>query len=243
MRVLIHSRLLPTGRPQPVFSAVFPHGLDLENVSEAALSGAAAHLGKNDLLPLVLVTLPNITPDLALLRSLRGGGFTGAILVLTPANTATAFLNAGADDVMMIPADPVELLARLSAVSRRSHGIPSESVQLNDLRIYLDGRHPEFGGQVLQLSAREYQILRYLALNVDRVVTKAAIYDALYALCAMPPFDKIIDVYICRLRRKFGKLTAEGSRFIQTVPGRGYRLTAPAAGLLKAELLKGSSAG
>lgn len=233
MRILIHSRPMPPPQKPPLFSAEFPNDLDLEAVSEAALKAVAAHLGQSSLLPLVLVSERDIAADLSLLRGLREAGFGGAILVLTPMPAATDFLNAGADDVMLIPADPVELRARLAAVERRSHGIRSEAVQLGDLRVYLDGRHPEFRGQIVQLSAREYQILRYLALNVERVVTKAAIYDALYALCAMPPFDKIIDVYICRLRGKFGKLTDQGNRFIQTVPGRGYRLTAPALGALK----------
>lgn len=227
MRVLLHSRNAAERPARSLFCSTFPAGLDFETVGETALKAAAAHLGQNDLLPVVLVADDDLSADLALIRSLRKSGFRGAIVVLAASKVATALLNAGADDVMVTPADPAEMLARLSAVTRRSHGIPAEAIELSDLTIYMDGRHPEVAGQSLPLSAREYQILRYLALNAGRVVPKAAIYDALYALCPMPPFDKIIDVYICRLRAKFAKSAAQGGRFIKTVPGRGYLLTAP----------------
>lgn len=225
MRALIHN-------PGAVsaLAGKLPSGFEVELAHEAALRAAAGRLGKSNLLPMILVSRGEAAAELDLIRHLRQDGFISTIMVLEANRSGvlvSAYLNAGADDVMHMPADSTELLARLSAISRRSHGIPTEAVRVGALQIYLDGRHPELAGTAIALSAREYQILRYLALNLERVVPKAAIYDALYALCAMPPFDKIIDVYICRLRAKFAKLTPQGERYIETVAGRGYRLRAP----------------
>lgn len=220
----------------PVFSGPASR-LELEAVSAQALRAGAERLAQNSQLPLLLVATETEARALAaLLRELRQAGFGGPLLVLGKGSGAALradLLYAGADDVLERPVDPRELEARVSAISRRQHGVLSDSVSLGELVFYLDGRHPEVSGQEVRLSSREYDILRHLVLNAGRVVSKSAIYDALYALCAMPPFEKIIDVYICRLRAKIAK-ASQGGSYIATVPGRGYSLRKPSAG---AELL------
>lgn len=221
MRALLHN-------PEyvPVLSGQAGALTELEVVQATALRAVAARLGHNDQLPILLVDDGSLT----LLRDLRRDGFTGPLLVMLqrPCAERTAeLLYAGADDVLILPVDPRELTARVAAVSRRLRGISAEKISVGDLDFFLDGRHPTLKGQEIRLSAREYDILRHLMLNTNRVVPKEAIYDALYALCAMPPFDKIIDVYICKLRSKMSKARPGGGAYIETVTGRGYRVAAP----------------
>lgn len=64
-------------------------------------------------------------------------------------------------------------------------------------------------------------------LNARRVVSKAAIYDALYGMAEDQPFDKVIDVYICKIRKKIASAAGPGHRYIETVHGRGYKLSPP----------------
>lgn len=198
-----------------------------EEISLAALLSAAEYLTGNDQLPLLIASKDEI--DVKLLRQLRSLGFSGPILTGSNGLSPSKRINwryAGADDVLKLPADSEELRARLAVVERRLHGVSGDQLQIGPLNFYLDGRNPEVAGQAIHLSSREYNILRQLALNSGRVVSKSAIYDALYALAADQPFDKIIDVYICRLRAKIGK-ASQGVNFIETVSGRGYRLNVP----------------
>ena len=223
MRALIYN---PTGLPTLAGAA---ERLQIEQVSGPALEAAAARLARNGQLPLLLAGGGGAL--VPVVRRLRASGFGGPLLVLAPAEAASIrveLLNAGADDVVTAPVDPVELEARIAAILRREHGILGETVEIGTLVFHLDGRHPQLAGREMRLSAREYDILRHLVLNVERVVSKTSIYDALYALSAEPPFEKIIDVYICRLRAKIA-LAGLGAPAIITVAGRGYSLRRPAA--------------
>ena len=219
----------------PLTTAPCPAGLLIETISEKALFAGAAALRENRLLPVLLVSRPAAGDEEALkstLLRLRGAGFQGPVLVIGAAPDQTAvLLNAGADDVLLWPATGADLMARLNAVLRRIHGLSSAEVRIGAMTFHLDGRHPEVGGQPVRISRREYEILQFLVLNAGRVVSKAAIYDALYSLSADPPFEKIIDVYICRLRTKFARDLPAGEVLIETVAGRGYRVPAPQTGL------------
>jgi two-component system cell cycle response regulator CtrA len=77
------------------------------------------------------------------------------------------------------------------------------------------------------LSGREHAVFRQLALNASRVVSKAAIYDAVYGMAEDQPFDKVIDVYICKIRKKIASVAGGGHSYIETVHGRGYKLSSP----------------
>ena len=223
MRALIHN----PGQA-PVLGTSKPRLIDLEEVSADALKAGAARLGQNDQLAIILVADPLTTQTM--IRELRHNGYRGPLMVFSSATSSDEiadYLYAGADDVLPLAVGEREMVARINAITRRLHGIISDQVGLGGLTFYLDGRHPEISGQQVKLSSREYAILRHLVMNKERVVTKSAIYDALYALCAMPPFDKIIEVYICRLRAKIAAGSGTGANYIETIPGRGYRLRAP----------------
>jgi two-component system cell cycle response regulator CtrA len=142
----------------------------------------------------------------------------------TQAETAE-LLDRGADEVLVAPIKAIELKARVNAILRRSHGHASDAVKVGNIVAYFDGRDPEVAGTRMRLSQREHAVFKQLALNASKVVPKSAIYDAVYGISEMPPFEKVIDVYICKIRKKLDAATPGGGRYIETVPGRGYRFS------------------
>jgi two-component system, cell cycle response regulator CtrA len=166
----------------------------------------------------------------ACVTQIRERNITAAILCLIDRRCSTTtvdLLRAGADDVLVKPVVALEVRARIEATVRRSRGLVSNAVQAGRLTVYLDGRDPDVGGERLHLSQREYAILSVLASNHRRVVSKERIYDEVYGLSGEDPLDKVIDVYICKLRKKI-TLATGGGRYIETVYGRGYKFEAPA---------------
>lgn len=164
-----------------------------------------------------------------MVRRLRQFGCDAPIVVLLEHKNSAlsiALLNAGADDVMVKPINPSEVIERIHAVIRRAHGHPATSIEIGEITAYLDGRDPEIRGERIKLSHREHTIFTQLALRVGRVVAKETIYDAVYGMRDTQPFDKVVDVYICKLRKKLASYT-DGMSYIETVYGRGYKLDAP----------------
>jgi DNA-binding response OmpR family regulator len=130
-------------------------------------------------------------------------------------------LNLGADDYIPKPFDFSELIARLRTVIRRSKGKPSPQLLINDLAIDLNARTVTRGGQAISLSAREFTLLEYLALNAGRVVTRTELIDHIYG--SDTEWDSnVIDVYINYLRNKLDK--GFGRALIHTMRGAGYIL-------------------
>ncbi len=171
------------------------------------------------------------SPDThAQIRAVRRSGCENPLIVLRDfrnAQDTSAALDFGADDVIVSPIRGGELLSRINSITRRSYGHASESVLVGELTAYFDGRDPVVSGARIKLSKREHSIFQHLALNSNKVISKNAIYDAVYGMSADQPFDKVIDVYICKLRKKISAAAASGSHYIETVHGRGYKLSAP----------------
>ncbi len=160
---------------------------------------------------------------------LRAAGCRNPVVVLRDFRNAAAaarMLDHGADDDVVIPLKGIELASRINSITRRSHGHAAQSVRIGEVTAYFDGRDPEVAGATVFLSGREHAVFRQLALNASRVVSKAAIYDAVYGMAEEQPFDKVIDVYICKIRKKIAQ-AAGGHRYIETVQGRGYKLAPP----------------
>jgi two-component system, cell cycle response regulator CtrA len=166
------------------------------------------------------------------IKLIRNAGLTNPLMVMIDLkNSATAaqLINEGADDVMTRPFKGIEIHARLNGINRRSHGIASPSVRIGEIVAYFDGRDPEVNGQRMRLSKREHSIFEHLALHHGKVISKENIYSAVYGMSDNPPWDKVIDVYICKLRAKIRSLVSPGDIYIETVYGRGYKLDAPDA--------------
>lgn len=172
------------------------------------------------------------------IRSIRNRGCSNPIIVLRDFRDfrdTSALLDHGADDVIVAPIIGSEVLSRVNSIIRRFHGHSAENVILGELTAYFDGRDPIVSGSPVKLSKREHSIFLHLALNSHRVISKSAIYDAVYGMSADQPFDKVIDVYICKLRKKIAAAAQSGCQYIETIHGRGYKLSPPELGVSLAE--------
>lgn len=164
------------------------------------------------------------------IRAMRNAGCVNPVIVLKNnrnARETSELLNIGADDVIVYPIRGNEVLSRTNSVIRRLCGHAADSVVIGELTAYFDGRDPVVSGSRIKLSKREHSVFQHLALNPNRVISKDAIYDAVYGTSLDQPFDKVIDVYICKLRKKFASASECGWQYIETVHGRGYKLSQP----------------
>jgi two-component system cell cycle response regulator CtrA len=115
-----------------------------------------------------------------------------------------------------------ELVARIQAVVRRSKGHAQSIISTGELSVNLDTKTVEVGGQRVHLTGKEYQMLELLSLRKGTTLTKEMFLNHLYGGMDEPEL-KIIDVFICKLRKKLAS-AAGGQNFIETVWGRGYVL-------------------
>ena len=120
-------------------------------------------------------------------------------------------LSLGADDFIIKPYDKAELLARMQAVVRRSKGFSQPTVRLGRLELNLDSREVTIDGRDIHLTGKEYSILELLVLRKGMVLTKEAFLNHLYGGMDEPEV-KIIDVFVCKLRKKLARAGAEDHR-------------------------------
>ncbi|MDE2580988.1 MAG: response regulator transcription factor [Rhodospirillales bacterium] len=130
-------------------------------------------------------------------------------------------LGMGADDFLTKPFDRAELLARVQAVVRRSKGFSQPMLRLGPVELSLDRREVAVHGQPVHLTGKEYAILELLVLRKGMVLTKEAFLNHLYGGMDEPEM-KIIDVFVCKLRKKLA--LAGAGNVIATVWGRGYTI-------------------
>ena len=167
-----------------------------------------------------------------LVRRMRHARHPVPALVLSASTQASVRIRAftaGADDVVSKPFDQTELVARIQAILRRSKGYAAPVLQIANLRLNLDSREVTVDERPVHLTGKEYSILELLVLRKGIVLTKDAFLNHLYGGMDEPEM-KIIDVFICKLRKKL-QLAGAGS-LIGTIWGRGYMLrddVAPAA--------------
>ncbi len=203
-----------------------PCGMTVEATDSGAEGLERAQGGSHDLILLDLV-LPDMTGHEAL-RRLRAAGVGTPVLMLsgmaTPAAKVLAF-NLGADEFMAKPFDREELVARIKAVLRRTKGLARPTLTLGALTIELGSQKVSVQGRDVRLTGREYGVLELLALRKGTVQTKDAFMAHLYGGMDEPE-AKIIDVFICKLRRKLAEAGADN--LIGTVWGRGYVMRDPA---------------
>ncbi|CAI9120776.1 response regulator transcription factor [Brytella acorum] len=160
----------------------------------------------------------------SVIREVRQARVNTPILVLTSLSRPQAKIKAfavGADDYMTRPFDTAELIARLQAILRRSRGLSTAQVHIGPLQIDLNAKQAYVSGDAVHLTGKEYAILELLVLRRGSVLTKDAFLNHLYGGIDEPEM-KIIDVFICKLRRKLQQKGA--GNLITTVWGRGYIL-------------------
>ena len=173
------------------------------------------------------INLPDITGH-EVLRQLRVAKVQTPILILSGNDTAEEKVKGfgfGADDYLTKPFDREELIARIHAIVRRSKGHAQSVISTGDITVNLDAKTVEVKGKPVHLTGKEYQMLELLSLRKGTTLTKEMFLNHLYGGMDEPEL-KIIDVFICKLRKKLSEATG-GENHIETVWGRGYVLRDP----------------
>src|SRR5216683_2765779 len=142
-------------------------------------------------------------------------------------DTKVKTFSGGADDYMTKPFHKDELVARIHAVVRRSKGHAQSVIKTGDILVNLDAKTVEVNGLRVHLTGKEYQMLELLSLRKGTTLTKEMFLNHLYGGMDEPEL-KIIDVFICKLRKKLAGAW-NGKDYIETVWGRGYVLREPHA--------------
>jgi two-component system cell cycle response regulator CtrA len=207
--------------------------VDSFNVYTTDLGEEGIDLGKIYDYDIILLdlNLPDVS-GLEVLRSLRVARINTPILILTGLATVEDKVRGfefGADDYLTKPFHRAELVARIHAIVRRSKGHAGSVIQTGDLIVNLDNKAVEINGARVCLTDKEYQMLELLTLRKDMTITKDMFLNHLYGGMDEPE-GKIIDVFICKLRKKLASASG-GNEFIETVWGRGHVLREPAAKL------------
>jgi len=178
-----------------------------------------------------LILLDLNLPDMdghEVLRQLRMAKIDTPILILSgaddPENKIKGF-GSGADDYLTKPFHRDELVARIHAIIRRSKGHAQSVINTGKICVNLDAKTVDAGGKTVHLTGKEYQMLELLSLRKGTTLTKDMFLNHLYGGMDEPEL-KIIDVFICKLRKKLS-LATDGDNYIETVWGRGYVLRDP----------------
>jgi two-component system, cell cycle response regulator CtrA len=197
------------------------------NVYTTDLGEEGIDLGKIYDYDIILLDL-NL-PDMSgfeVLRSLRVSKVKAPILILTGLDTVedkVRGLGFGADDYITKPFHRDDLVARINAIVRRSRGHAESVIQTGDLIVDLGTKKVEVNGLRVHLTSKEYQILELLSLRKGTTLSKEMFLNHLYGDMDEPD-AKIIDVFICKLRKKLASASG-GNEFIETLWSRGYTLS------------------
>jgi len=178
-----------------------------------------------------LILLDLNLPDMnghEVLRQIRLARVDTPILILTGSDDTENKLKGfgfGADDYLTKPFHRDELVARIHAIIRRSKGHSQSVIHTGKIAVNLDAKTVEVAGEPVHLTGKEYQMLELLSLRKGTTLTKEMFLNHLYGGMDEPEL-KIIDVFICKLRKKLSQATG-GDNYIETVWGRGYVLRDP----------------
>ena len=178
-----------------------------------------------------LILLDLNLPDMSgheVLRQLRLARIETPILILSGSDDTDSKIRGfgfGADDYMTKPFHRDELIARIHAIIRRSKGHAQSIIRTGSIAVNLDAKTVEAEGKAVHLTGKEYQILELLSLRKGTTLTKEMFLNHLYGGMDEPEL-KIIDVFICKLRKKLSEATG-GENYIETVWSRGYVMRDP----------------
>ena len=184
-----------------------------------------------------LILLDLNLPDMSgheVLRQIRQARVETPSLILSGADDTENKLKGfgfGADDYLTKPFHREELVARIHAIIRRSKGHSQSVIKTGLVSVNLDAKTVEAEGKTVHLTGKEYQMLELLSLRKGTTLTKEMFLNHLYGGMDEPEL-KIIDVFICKLRKKLAEATG-GDNYIETVWGRGYVLRDPSGGVAR----------
>ncbi|MBL4719853.1 MAG: response regulator transcription factor [Alphaproteobacteria bacterium] len=178
-----------------------------------------------------IIILDLMLPDIdgyEVLRRFRNARVETPVLILSgldaPDDKVKGF-GVGADDYLTKPFHKAELVARIQAIIRRSKGHAQSTITTGKLKVNLDSHVVEVNDKAVHLTGKEYSILELLAVRKGTTLTKEMFLNHLYNGMDEPEL-KIIDVFVCKLRKKLSAATG-GDTYIETVWGRGYVLRDP----------------
>jgi two-component system copper resistance phosphate regulon response regulator CusR len=212
---------------EPDASQMLAKGLREQSYAvDVATDGETAvyQAGVNDYDLVILDVMLPLKDGFEVCRELRAEGLTFPILMLTARDAPpdrVVGLDMGADDYLTKPFDFHELLARLRALLRRGPALRPETVEVSDLSIDLRARQVRRGARQIELTAKEYALLEYLARRAGEVVTRAEIAEHVWEE-NFDPFSNLIEVYVQRLRRKIDE--GHTPKLLRTRRGEGYML-------------------
>lgn len=224
MRVLIVEDSEPLR--ESLKAGLTQEGFAVDTAADGEVGLSYARNNPYDVLVLDLL-LPKLD-GLGVLAGLREKPDRPHVLVLTARDRIedrVAGLNEGADDYLVKPFAFDELLARINALVRRRYAGRSRTVAIGSLVLDLVAHTACHAEQPLELTAREYALLEYLALRRGQPVSREEIEDHVYGVHKLPA-SNAVDSTICLLRAKLGH---DGKDLIRTLRGRGYVLDGPRA--------------
>lgn len=175
-----------------------------------------------------IIILDLMLPDLdgfEILSRIRTIKNTTPILVLSGLSATddkVKCLTMGADDYLTKPFSKTELMARISAIVRRTSGHSSSVITVGPLEVNVKKRSVKIFGREMSLTSKEYAILELLVLKKGSILAKETFLNHIYGGMDEPEI-KIVDVFVCKLRKKMSDMSG-GLNFIETVWGRGYTI-------------------
>jgi DNA-binding response OmpR family regulator len=161
-----------------------------------------------------------------LLKEARQANRDAAFIILTARSETDdkiKGLDLGADDYLAKPFSLMELQSRMQAILRRRHGLTSNSIKIGDFVMDINNRTVQYQNQPVNLTRKEFDLLHYLALHKNRVLTRMQLTEHIWGDVMEEDYDSnYIDVHIKNLRKKLSAFT--GTDWLETVRGIGYRL-------------------
>ncbi len=163
---------------------------------------------------------------LDLLKEAKEGGQEAAFIILTARGALddrVKGLNMGADDYLPKPFSLMELASRMQAITRRKHGLHKNTIDIKEFQMDIQNRTITYHGNSIPLTKKEFDILHYLALHKNKVLTRMQLTEHIWGDILEDDYESnYIDVHIKNLRKKLS--VAAPCDWIETVRGIGYRL-------------------
>jgi DNA-binding response OmpR family regulator len=164
---------------------------------------------------------------LDLISEAKNAGSEASFIIITARGAVedkVKGLDIGADDYLAKPFALVELLSRINAVARRKFNIANQDIELGDFVMLVQSRKLICKGAEVDLTKKEYDLLQYLVLNHDKVLTRQQLYEHIWGNILDDQYDSnFIDVHIKNLRKKLNHHAP--SPWLETVRGVGYRVS------------------